>query len=495
MNEKKKNRKQLPTNFEFFDFFVLFPRFARRKMSNTTPFLARKQRRAYERIEKNYREFVAMRARGMSTTPPHDAQRPIRVPAPRKERLVVLGTGWSSFALTRKIDARKFDVTVISDRNHFLFTPLLASCAVGTLEFRTTAESLRQARPDVNFHQAMCESIDAEKKQIVVRDVFSNRTFNYAFDKLVIGTGAQNETYGIPGVKENAYFLKNLADARLIRSKMIECLENASNPFLDDAERRRLCSFVIVGGGPTSVEIAGELSDFLRADAPKWFHDIAHLVTVTVIEASGELLASFDVALGRYARQSFRKRHIEVMTDARVTRVDPGKVTVSINGNERAISCSLIVWSTGIGPTPFLKSLPFEKHGWKLAVDEMLRLKSHPDIFAIGDCSHTNLPATAQAASQEGQFVANLLNGTLRGRLEIPLSTLFRARLHWRLRGTDRHWQSTSPRIHVLLDLAHRLFDNVCVMAQQAPDSDVLVFNILVWTRCESFLMKHLILY
>jgi NADH:ubiquinone reductase (non-electrogenic) len=331
-----------------------------------------------------------------------------------KEKLVILGTGWASFALTRKIDASKFDVTVISDRNHFLFTPLLASCAVGTLDFRAAAESLRQVRPDVHFHQATCESIDADKKQIVVRDAFSERTFNYQFDKLVIGTGAQSETYGIPGVKENALFLKTLADARLIRSKVIECLERASNPFLDDAERRRLCSIVIVGGGPTSVEVAGELSDFLRTDAPKFFHNIAHLITVTVIEASGELLASFDVALGRYARQSFRKRHIEVMTEARVTRVDPGKVTVNVGGNERVLSCALIVWSTGIGPTPFLKSLPFEKHGWKLAVDEMLRLKNHPDIFAIGDCSHTNLPATAQAANQEGIFVANFLNGTLK---------------------------------------------------------------------------------
>jgi NADH:ubiquinone reductase (non-electrogenic) len=327
-----------------------------------------------------------------------------------KQRLVVLGSGWSSFALIRAIDAKRFDTTVISDRNNFIFTPLLASAAVGTIEFRAASESVRQTRPDVHFHQAAATHIDAAKKLVTVTDSFTGKPYSYAFDKLVIGTGAESATFGIPGVRENALFLKTLADARAIRSKMLANLEASSNPFLDDAERRRLCSFVVVGGGPTSCELIGELSDALK-EATLFYPDAAPLVKLTLVESSGQLLSSFDAKLGEYTRRAFKKRNIEVILSARVTKVSNQHVHVAMSGgNERILEHGMLVWSTGIGPTEFLKSLPFEKSGWKLKVDELLRLPAHPDIFAIGDISDTGLPATAQVAQQEGRFVAKVLN-------------------------------------------------------------------------------------
>jgi NADH dehydrogenase FAD-containing subunit len=176
----------------------------------------------------------------------------------RRQKLVILGSGWGGFSVLKKIDGVHYDVHVISPRNHFLFTPLLASTTVGTLEFRCVTEAVRTARPDLNltYVQASCTAVDPISKSLHCVDHFSKETFNYRYDKLVIAVGAESATWGVKGVGEHAFTLKSLADARAIRNRIMECFERASNPVISIAERRRLLHFVVCGGGPTNVELS-----------------------------------------------------------------------------------------------------------------------------------------------------------------------------------------------------------------------------------------------
>jgi len=173
-----------------------------------------------------------------------------------RPRLVVLGTGFAAFSLVKDIDAERYEVVIVSPRNHFLFTPLLPSTTVGTIEFRSIIEPIRVARKGITFHQALCESIDFDSKTLHLRGAFRNTPFDLDYDLLVIGVGANSATFNIPGVEDHALFLKELPDARAIRQKIIENFERASQPRRSVERKKQLLHFVVVGGGPSGVEFA-----------------------------------------------------------------------------------------------------------------------------------------------------------------------------------------------------------------------------------------------
>src|ERR1043166_7816962 len=200
----------------------------------------------------------------------------------RKQKLIVLGTGFAGFSLINDIDVNGYDVAIVSPRNHFLFTPLLPSTTVGTIEFRSIIESIRAARRDIQYYQADCRGIDPGQQSIRCEQVLDQATFTLHYDILVIAVGAAINTYGIPGVEEYAQFLKELSDARTIRQKIIDAFERASTPALPEAERKRLLHFVVVGGGPTGVEFAGEMHDFFVEDLCKIFPELMKDVCITL---------------------------------------------------------------------------------------------------------------------------------------------------------------------------------------------------------------------
>ena len=177
------------------------------------------------------------------------------------------------------------------------------------------------------------------------------------------------------------------------------------------AERRRLLRFIIVGGGPTGVELAAELHDFLEKDLRKGFPSLVNDVRITLLEATDHLLSTFDATLSSYTLKHFRRQQIEVRIEAIVTRVD--KDAVHLKSGE-IIPYGMLVWSTGIGPTSLVQSLPFSKDpNGRLIVDEYLRLPGCSDIYAVGDCATLaaqNLPATGQVAQQEGKYLGKMLN-------------------------------------------------------------------------------------
>jgi NADH:ubiquinone reductase (non-electrogenic) len=205
--------------------------------------------------------------------------------------------------------------------------------------------------------------------------------------------------------------LKELSDARAIRQKIIDAFERASTPALPEAERKRLLHFVVVGGGPTGVEFAGEMHDFFVEDLCKIFPELMKDVCITLVEAADHILTSFDEALSKYTSKQFRRRGIEVQTSAVVTKVDKNSVYLK-DGTD--IPYGVLVWSTGLAPTPLVRSLPFPKdRNLKIVTDEYLRVQGYLMIYALGDCatiSGKNLPATGQVAQQEGGYIARSLN-------------------------------------------------------------------------------------
>lgn len=323
------------------------------------------------------------------------------------ERVVVLGSGFGGVRVARGLDPKRFDTTLVSPRNHFLFTPLLPSTTVGTLEFRSIIDPVRLACPQARYLQASARSVDAARKVLLCESPLDGRAFEVPYDTLVVAVGAASRTFGIPGVAEHALFLREAADARAIRQRILDCFERASQPGLDPAERDALLHFVVVGGGPTGVEFAAELHDLVAEDLKKPYRDIVQSARITLLEAGSQLLGTFDAALSDYTTRHFQRQRIEVRTDTPVTRMEKGVLTLKDGSTLRY---GLAVWAAGIGATEFVNGLPFPKdRAGRLLVDERLKVKDAAGVYAIGDCAEVEgraYPATAQVAEQQGSYLA-----------------------------------------------------------------------------------------
>lgn len=349
-------------------------------------------------------------------------------PDPTKKTLVVLGTGWGSVSLLKKLDTENYNVVVISPRNYFLFTPLLPSCTTGLIEHRSIMEPirnfLRHKKTSVKYYEAEATKIDYAKKVVYINDdsevkgsVSSNEV---PFDMLVVGVGAENATFGIPGVREHGCFLKEVGDAQRIRKRIMDCCETATFKDQSPEERKRLLHMVVVGGGPTGVEFAGELQDFFENDLKKWIPEIQDNFHVTLVEALPNVLPSFSKSLIDYTEKTFEEETISIRTKTMVKKVEPEYIEAEYTNAEgkkvtEKIPYGLLVWATGNALRPIVKDLmsqiPAQKDSRRgLAVNEYLVVKGTENVWAVGDCAVANYAPTAQVASQEGFFLARMFN-------------------------------------------------------------------------------------
>jgi len=349
-------------------------------------------------------------------------------PDPKKKTLVILGTGWGSVSLLKKLDTENYNVVVISPRNYFLFTPLLPSCTTGTIEHRSIMEPvrnfLRHKKAAVKFYEAEATKIDYEKRIVYINDESEikgdvNAT-EVPFDMLVVGVGAENATFGIPGVREHSLFLKEVGDAQRIRTRIMDCCESATFKDQDPEEVKRLLHMVVVGGGPTGVEFAGELQDFFNEDLKKWIPDIKDNFHVTLVEALPNVLPMFSKQLIEYTEKTFKEETITIRTKTMVKKVTDKYIEAESTGPDgkkqlEKIPYGLLVWATGNAVRPLVKDLisqiPAQKDSRRgLAVNEYLVVKGAENVWAVGDCAVANYAPTAQVAAQEGSFLARLFN-------------------------------------------------------------------------------------
>jgi NADH:ubiquinone reductase (non-electrogenic) len=328
-----------------------------------------------------------------------------------KKKVIVLGSGFASFSFIKAVHTDFYDITVVSERNHFLFTPLLPSTTVGTIEFRSIIEPIRESRKGLAFIQARCERVEHSSRKVFCKNVIDGKDFNLIYDFLVIAVGAVNHTFGIKGVHENAFFLKELRDARKIRQRIIDNFEQASTPGLEAGELSRILHFVVVGGGPTGVEFAAEMTDFLEEELTGAYPELVGSARITLIEGSRHILSQFDKKIAEYATKLFNRRRVAVLTNKRVQEVLKDKIVLE-DGSE--MPYGMLVWSTGNGPTDLVNSLNVEKDAsHRILTNEHFCVSNEIDLFALGDCATIKsqpLVATAQVAIQSGKYLARLMN-------------------------------------------------------------------------------------
>lgn len=332
-------------------------------------------------------------------------------------------------SMLRKLHTDQFDVTVVSPRNYFLFTPLLASTTSGLLDVRSIMEpvrrlSIRTKSAEARFIEMEAQRIDPVQKKVVcvdnsaVQGAVTNIELDY--DYLVVSVGAETATFGIPGVAENAIYLKSVQNARKIRETVMDCFETAMIPGQPKEEIDRLLHFVVAGGGPAGVEFTAELYDFITRDLSASFPEVASHVRISLVEALPKILPMLDAKLIEYTTEKLNAtRQVKVCTKRAVTKVEPKQLTIknTETGELQNIPYGTLVWATGNAPVPLTKDLiqtlgpanqPVPRG---LSVDDHLRVKGADNIFAVGDCALSGrLPPTAQVASQEGRFLARIFN-------------------------------------------------------------------------------------
>ncbi|KAL5002618.1 hypothetical protein BDV10DRAFT_104910 [Aspergillus recurvatus] len=407
-------------------------RTARRPYSDAGPLPAPKPKKRFRFLRWTWRLtlLAGVGLAGNLAYSIYDQRHPIEqfVPDPSKKTLVILGTGWGSVSLLKKLDTENYNVIVISPRNYFLFTPLLPSCTTGQVEHRSIMEPirsiLRHKKAHVKFYEAEATKVDYEKRVVYISDDSEIKGdishTEVPFDMLVVGVGAENATFGIKGVKENSCFLKEVGDAQRIRKRIMDCVETAMFKDQSEDEIKRLLHMVVVGGGPTGVEFAGELQDFFEHDLRKWVPEIQENFRVTLVEALPNVLPMFSKQLIDYTESTFKEESITIRTKTMVKNVTDKYIEAEVTKPDgtkelETIPYGLLVWATGNALRPIVRDLmsqlPAQKNSRRgLAVNEYLVVNGTENVWAVGDCAITNYAPTAQVAGQEGAFLARLFN-------------------------------------------------------------------------------------
>ncbi|KAM3584087.1 hypothetical protein VKS41_004054 [Umbelopsis sp. WA50703] len=322
----------------------------------------------------------------------------------------------------KDLNRKDYQITVVSPRNYFVFTPLLASTAVGTLEFRCATEPVRSYSHNIDYHQAWCDKIDIENQVIhCTSNLDDNKgsPFTLDYDKLIISVGSYSNTFGIPGVKEHGHFLKDIQDARRIRARVLECFEYAAQPGVTSKEKAEKLHFAVVGGGPTGVEFSAELHDFISEDLSRLYPQLMAHVRMTLYDVAPHILGTFDSNLSAYATKKFARRGIQVKTGRQVKEVLKDRLVIKEDGE---VPFGMLVWSTGLMQNPLVESCQNalkDDRSHRLMTDEFLRVLSKdgesvlPNIYAMGDCATIkdhDLPATAQVAKQKAIYLGEVFN-------------------------------------------------------------------------------------
>ena len=320
-----------------------------------------------------------------------------------KIKIIIVGGGfggvYTAKYLKPLIKSGFAEVTIINKDNYFLFTPLLHEVATGGLSSTSVVEPIEEILRGmgVNFIQDEVISISTNRKEIAT----GTKTLSY--DYLVISSGAETNYYGTPGARENTFTLKSLSDAISIRRTLLDNCRKAST-MKDEDEKTKTLSSIIVGGGPTGVELAAELIEFMHETLCSYYKMCGfskNHMKVNLVAASKDILPQFPIKLQSIAHKELLNKGVNVMVDTAVTSVESGKITLK-NGN--SIVANTIIWVAGVKPKlPNMEGVELEKSG-RIKIDEYLRVKE--DIFALGDVSGT-LPMLAQVAVQQGRNVAH----------------------------------------------------------------------------------------
>jgi NADH dehydrogenase len=332
-------------------------------------------------------------------------------PAPKgsEPHVVIVGGGFGGLAAARKLARADVRVTVVDRSNHYLFQPLLYQVAMAALSPAEIAVPIRAVfRDDRNITVLMAEvvSFDLDHGRLACADGTT-----LIWDYLVVAAGAETNYYGHPDWSRYAPSLKSIEDALEIRRRVLVALERAESAS-DEALRRELLTFVVIGGGPTGLELAGAIAELARPIAESDFRRIdPSWIKVVLLEAGERLLAAFDPRLSDKAKDSLAEIGVEVRTGVRVTNIEARGVWIG----DELIRSQSILWTAGVRPSGLAARLgaPLDRGG-RVVVGKDCTLPGHPRVFAIGDLARFDtpegpLPGVSPVAMQQGRYVARMI--------------------------------------------------------------------------------------
>ncbi len=340
-----------------------------------------------------------------------------------RHRVVVVGGGFGGLNAVRALEHADVDVTVVDRTNHHLFQPLLYQVAAGILPPGLIAPSLRSViskQRNARALLARVRDLDLERR-VVQAEGPDGRMLELPYDTLVVAAGATHSYFGHDEWAELAPGMKTIEDARLLRDHILSAFEMAEI-VTDPQERAEWLTFVLIGAGPTGVELAGQVAELAHMVLPRDYRSVDTTeARILLLEGAPAVLPPFDPKLQRYTHRRLEKMGVEIRTDTLAVAMDDESVTVKGPDGEETIRTRTRIWAAGVQASPLARLLA-ERAGaetdraGRIAVNPDCTLPGHPEVFAIGDMVSLNkLPGVAQPAMQEGKYVAKVIKSRLAG--------------------------------------------------------------------------------
>ncbi|KAK5674982.1 hypothetical protein LTS10_012394 [Elasticomyces elasticus] len=342
-----------------------------------------------------------------------------------KDTIVIVGSGIAGLILSRKLDEEKFNVVVISPEEASPHTSLLTSAACGFVDFSLAEEQIRHKSKGLTYYKARVEDVDFVRQVCRCRSACDvpggkDRSFEVKYDRLVLAPGCTTHTSDVPGANEHALFLRTAADARRIHHRLSQLLELASIPGVSADEQRRLLHIVIVGGGPTGIELAGKLSDLIDSKLTTLYPELKDKISISIHDSRAYHSGKFEAALRQYCLESSSRRYVQLFLDSHITNVEADSITTEALGR---VPCGMVLCTAGSKPCALvdkLKTTKSKDEASRILTDEYLHVltpdreqKAMSHVYALGDAADIkdgSLPPTAEVARQKAEYLAETLN-------------------------------------------------------------------------------------
>lgn len=346
-------------------------------------------------------------------------------PSPSIKRILILGGGYGGVGVLKQLQEyfqndTEISISLVSQDNFFLHTPLLPELATGMLASRHIATPIRAFCKRARYYHAKVEQIDLNNNKVTITRELDNKKSELEYDYLVIGLGGKTNFFGNKNVEKHAFTIKTLGDAIAIRNHIISLLESADQE--EDPEiLSKLLTFVVIGGGFSGVETVGEINDFVRESTEKFYRNIdIDKVKIILVSAEEKILPEIG-DLGEYAMKSLTTQGVEIIKNTKLVDADAQYITLD---NGKKISYGTLIWAGGVTVDSIIASLDTEHSPrGNILVDRFLKLKNHPNVFALGDCAAIiddrtgkPYPPTAQHAVREAKIVSENIISLIRSK-------------------------------------------------------------------------------